>query len=149
VRAAAAVLALSVIVAPPAAASADGGALFARCAACHLATDEGVPGAFPPMREQIARDARSPAGRDYLVSVVSHGLAGPLIVEGKPYMGFMPAQGLTDDEAAAVLNYVVGAIAGAKPPAKAFTASEVAAIRARRQNATAQDDLSLRPGGGQ
>jgi len=125
--------------------AADGAALFVRCAACHLATGAGVPGAHPQLGAQIPRYARNPAGREYMVTVVSHGLAGAVTVAETSYNGFMPAQNLSDDEVAAVLNYVASTIAAAKPQAKPFTAAEVAAIRARHGNAMAQDSRSLRP----
>lgn len=125
-------------------APADGAAVFARCAACHLPDGAGVPGAFPALRGQVGRFAAGPGGRDYLVSVVSHGLTGPLQANGAAYAGFMPAQSLTDAEAAAVLNHLLTVIAPA-PAARAFTAAEVAARRAGREGASAQDSRALRP----
>jgi mono/diheme cytochrome c family protein len=123
----------------------DGAALFNRCAACHLPSGDGLAGSFPSLHGQIARFAAVAAGRQYLVSVVTHGVAGPLSVAGVDYSNFMPGQGLADDEAAAVLNYLVGSIAAAKPPARPFTTQEVATIRARHPDATAQDSRALRP----
>lgn len=122
----------------------DGAALFSRCAACHLAKGEGAPGMFPSLHAQVARFARAPAGREYLVSVVTHGAAGAITVGGESYDGFMPAQGLGDAEAAAVLTYLATSIAGA-PASTAFTPAEVAAIRARHAGASAQDSHALRP----
>jgi mono/diheme cytochrome c family protein len=123
----------------------DGSALFNRCAACHLPSGDGVPGSFPSLHGQVARYAKAPAGREYLVSVVTHGVAGALRVEGVDYNDFMPGQGLADDEAAAVLNYLVGSVSGGGSAAATFTPAEVAAIRARHAGATAQDSRALRP----
>lgn len=123
----------------------DGAALFARCAACHLADGAGVPGAFPPLRAQVGRYAASLAGRRYLVSVVSHGLTGPITVGAAQVSGFMPAQSLSDAEAAAVLNHVVRRIAAPGSRARPFTAAEVAALRKGRETASAQDSRALRP----
>jgi len=66
---------------------------YQRCAACHLATGEGVPGAFPPLKGRIARIAASPEGRAYLIAVVNAGLMGDITIGGIRYMGVMPAQG--------------------------------------------------------
>ena len=123
----------------------DGAALFGRCAACHLPTGEGVPGSFPALRGQIVRFARKPAGREYMVSVVTHGLTGALSANGAAFDSFMPAQVLTNDQAAAVLTYVANDIAGAKPSVRPFTPAEVAAIRARHASASAQASRALRP----
>ena len=123
----------------------DGAALFTRCAACHLPSGDGVPGSFPSLHDQISRFAKAPAGREYMVSVVTHGVAGQLRVDGVDYSGFMPGQGLGDDEAAAVLNYLAGTIANTQPPATPFTSEEVAAIRARHAGASAQASRALRP----
>jgi mono/diheme cytochrome c family protein len=148
VRAAAAVL--TVLGATPALAQSgppsgpvDGATLFQRCAACHLADGAGVPGAFPALRAQIGRYARSPSGRTYMVSVVSFGLTGPLRVSGAGYAGFMPAQTLSNEEAAAVLSHVTTSVSGTRAPA--FTAREVAAIRARLGEGSAQSSRALRP----
>jgi len=128
-----------------ASAAPDGVSLFTRCAACHLPSGDGVPWSFPSLHAQIARFAKVPAGREYMVSVVTHGVAGPLRVEGVDYNDFMPGQGLADDEAAAVLNYLAGTIANTQPSATPFTPEEVAAIRARHAGASAQDSRALRP----
>lgn len=109
------------------AAAADGPALYKRCAACHLPTGAGVPGAYPPLKADVRALAGKAEGRRYLILAVTRGLAGPITVEGKAYRGVMPAQVLKDDEVAAVLNHVVTTIAGGKG---AFTAAEVAAVRA-------------------
>lgn len=72
------------------------------CAACHQPNGVGLAGAFPPL-----------AGSDYLnadtrraVSVVLHGLSGPITVNGAQYNSLMPALALNDEDAANVLTYV-------------------------------------------
>jgi cytochrome c2 len=154
VRPAAAVAAATVLLAGAAPAAAQGPAspaaphgatLFGRCAACHLADGAGVPGAFPPLRTQVGRYAATPAGRAYLVSVVSHGLNGAILVGADAIAGFMPAQNLDDAEAAAVLNHVVGRIAAPSVKTRPFTAAEVADLRKGREGASAQDSRALRP----
>lgn len=144
-RAAIATLMMLAFPATLARAAPDGAALFARCAACHLPTGEGVPGSFPALRGQIVRFARLPAGRTYMITVVTHGLVGALTANGVAYDGFMPAQALADDEAAAVLTYVADSLADAQPEAAPFTAGEVASVRAHNAAATAQISRALRP----
>jgi len=102
-----------------------------RCAACHLPTGEGIPGAFPPLRSQIASFASTPAGRDYLVAVLTHGLNGTVVVDGAVFNGIMPAQGLDDAEAAAILNYTVGTISSGGDGHKQFAAEDFAQFRKR------------------
>ncbi|MBB4630988.1 c-type cytochrome [Sphingosinicella soli] len=61
-------LAITVLLAVPAAAAqaADGPALYKRCAACHLASGAGVPGAFPSLKTEPAALAAKPDGRRFL-----------------------------------------------------------------------------------
>ncbi|MEZ5983009.1 MAG: cytochrome c [Parvularculaceae bacterium] len=120
-----------------------GGKVYQRCAACHLPTGAGVPGAFPRLAGRINQAATGDGGRDYLVMVVSKGLVGEIEIDGRKYRGVMPAQaGLTDEDIAAVLNYAMAlktpgeaAPAAAMEPAKPFTKEEVAEIRARHAEA--------------
>ena len=106
----------------------DGAAIYKRCAACHLATGAGVPGAFPPLAADVRNLSQTAAGRRYLALVVIKGVSGPLTVDGKLYQGVMPAQpNLNDAEVASVLNHVVSSVA--KGNARAFTANEIATAR--------------------
>ena len=127
--------------APPSAE--HGGKVYQRCAACHLPTGAGVPGAFPRLAGRINQAATGDGGRDYLVMVVSKGLVGEIEIDGRKYRGVMPAQaGLTDEDIAAVLNYAMAlktpgeaAPAATTEPAEPFTKEEVAEIRARHAEA--------------
>ncbi|TXL63517.1 c-type cytochrome [Zeimonas arvi] len=109
----------------PAGAAIDGAAVYAaRCAACHQAGGTGLPGAFPPLAgaEWVTGKAET------LVSVVLHGIAGPLTVKGTTYNGAMPAFGaqLQDAEIAAVLTHIRGQWGNRAAPIDAPT---VAAVR--------------------
>lgn len=117
--------------------AADGATVYKRCAACHLPTGAGVPGAFPPLAADVRTLAAKPEGRRYLVLVVTKGLAGPITVDGKAYRGVMPAQaGLSDAQVAAVLNHVLANSAkGGK--ARPFSAAEVATLKASGSGLTA------------
>lgn len=109
----------------------EGARVFSRCAACHLPTGAGIPGAFPPLTKEPANLARTPDGRRYLVLALLKGLSGPIVVEGKAYSGVMPAQtGLTDTQVAAALNHVTGPLSGVDKPPRPFTAAEIATARA-------------------
>ena len=126
----------------------DGAAAYKRCAACHLATGAGVPGAFPPLAGNVKSLAQTAEGRRYLALVVIRGVSGPLTVEGKGYRGVMPAQGDLDDAtAAALLDHVVAKIAKGK--AKPFTAPEIAAARKAAATLKAADIGKLKPTAGQ
>jgi mono/diheme cytochrome c family protein len=108
----------------------DGAALYKRCAACHLPTGAGVPGAFPALVKEPRKLATKPEGRRYLALVVTRGASGPMVVDGKSYRGIMPAQSGLDDEAvAAVLNHVTGTLGTEGKAPKPFTAAEIAAAR--------------------
>lgn len=96
-----------------------------RCAACHQASGQGLPGAFPPL-----------AGSEYVVGeeervvrIVLHGLSGPVTAKGQTYNGAMPAWAdvLSDAEIAALLTYVRSAFGNS---AEAIEVEKVAQERA-------------------
>lgn len=109
------------------------------CAACHLPSAEGVPGAFPPLKGNFRALAASPAGRRYIVLVVSHGLAGPLVIDGKMFNGVMPAQSLRDEDIVQILNGLLG------PGQRTFTTREVASLRASGTGLAGTQVARLRP----
>ena len=126
----------------------DGAAIYKRCAACHLATGAGVPGASPPLAADVRNLSQTAAGRRYLALVVIKGVSGPLTVDGKLYQGVMPAQpNLNDAEVASLLNHVVSKVA--KGNARAFTANEIATARKAGMslNAAAVGKLHASAGG--
>jgi mono/diheme cytochrome c family protein len=144
-----AALALGAAVLPVRAAP-DGATVFARCAACHTKTGQGVPGAYPPLNADFRALAAKDAGRRYIVLAVTRGLMGPVTVEGKPYAGVMPAQaGLDDASVAAVLNHVGTAISKTGPAFRAFSEGEVKTLRASGAGLAPGDVAKLHePAGG-
>jgi hypothetical protein len=105
-----------------------------------------VPGSFPSLHEQIVGFAKTPAGRDYLVMVVTTGLMGELQVGGITYRGVMPAQStLSEAEVAAALNYLGGGMGKAKTATPPFSAKEVVEVRGRHPEKSADNTRSLRP----
>lgn len=71
------------------------------CFACHQSNGEGIPGAFPPLAKADYLDDQNKT-----IDAVIHGLSGEITVNKVKYNGVMPAQMLTDEEAANVLTYI-------------------------------------------
>jgi mono/diheme cytochrome c family protein len=74
-----------------------------KCIVCHQANGEGIPGAFPPLKNS-----------DYLfadkvraVAQVLNGSNEQMVVNGVTYSAPMPQQVDTKEEAVAVINYVL------------------------------------------
>ncbi len=95
-----------------------------RCAQCHQANGQGIPGSFPSLTqtEWVLGDK----GR--LVRLLLNGMQGPLEVEGEAYNGIMilPPPALTNEQIAAVLTYVRQHFGN---DAEAVTHDEVASVR--------------------
>ncbi|HEY8962481.1 MAG TPA: c-type cytochrome, partial [Luteolibacter sp.] len=73
------------------------------CIACHGDDGKGVPGAFPPLdgSDWLTGDPSIP------VRIVSHGLQGPIEVNGQKFNSVMPGlSDLSDQEISDVLTYV-------------------------------------------
>jgi mono/diheme cytochrome c family protein len=118
-------------------ASAPGSKVFrAHCSACHQPGGQGVPGAYPPLKDAVGRYAQVPQGRAYLAHVVIFGMAGTIASAGHTYNGFMqPWPQLTDAQVADVLNYILLDLNAALLPKgfAPFTPDEVHALRAHHQ----------------
>jgi mono/diheme cytochrome c family protein len=106
-------------------ATVDGAAVFStRCAACHQANGQGLPGVFPPLA-----GSEWVAGKEHaLAAIVLHGVNGKLTVNGNMYNGTMPSfkDQLHDAEIAAVLTHIRSAWGR---QAEAVTADAVAQAR--------------------
>lgn len=112
----------------------SGEQLYLRCATCHQPDGKGLPGSFPPLAGSHYANAADPA---VPISVVLHGMQGPLTIDGVDYNGVMPAYGtgieMSDDEVAAVLTHVRSSWGNASG---AVTAAQVAAERSAARTAT-------------
>jgi len=128
----------------PAAELARGEALYGRCATCHLPDGSGIERVFPPLSGRWGSIASTEIGRTYLTLVTTQGLVGEIHVDGIPYRGAMPAQGLEDTDAAAVLNYVMVSFGDASGSFRPFSADEISAIRARHGGASPNDVRRMR-----
>lgn len=122
----------------------DGAAIFSQnCALCHQSGGAGLAGQFPRLAGRIGPISAKPAGRAYLVDVLTYGMVGQVTVDGQPIIGVMPPfASLPDEQVAAVLGYLQG-LGGA--PKEAFTAAEVTAGRAKPQK-SGSDVLAERKG---
>jgi nitrite reductase (NO-forming) len=105
---------------------AKGASLYtANCAACHQATGQGIPGAFPPLKGNVAVLDADPAKQ---IDVVLNGLHGEAIggtVYATPMPPFGPA--LNDAEIADIINHERSSWDN---QGKLITSSEVKARRA-------------------
>lgn len=135
--------------------SADAGAgiYAANCAACHQAGGTGLAGAFPPLAGHVPDILKPADGRTYIGKVLLFGLEGAISVNGGDYAGAMPSwQTLSDNDIAAVLNYVSTAWDNGKslPPGfKPFTSNEIKALRTPELTSAAVYALrAATPGGG-
>ncbi|UPQ79541.1 cytochrome c [Flavobacterium azooxidireducens] len=92
------------------------------CVQCHLASGKGTE-TFPPL-----------AGSDWLVNkrkesihAVKYGQSGPIKVNGKSYNGRMSPMGLSEEEVADVMNYIMNSWGNKQ--SKMVTVSEVKAVK--------------------
>lgn len=119
-------------------ARASGKHLFdSHCAVCHQMDGRGVPEFYPPLADSVGAYVHIPAGRAYLVHVVSFGMTGTIASHGNRYDGVMQSwTQFSDAQLAAILNYVLtGLNRKLLPPGfKPYTAAEVARLRAHRES---------------
>ncbi len=102
-----------------------GAELYGTCAACHMPTGAGLPGAFPPLAgsEWVTGRAEVP------IAIVLHGMQGPVTVQGATYNSVMTPWGtmFSDEEVANVVTYIRSQWGN---KASAVTAADVAKVRA-------------------
>jgi mono/diheme cytochrome c family protein len=73
------------------------------CQNCHMEDGKGMPEVNPPL---VKADYMKRPAKD-IISVILKGSTSSLTVNGKKYVGAMPAQEyLTDEQIADVLNYI-------------------------------------------
>jgi mono/diheme cytochrome c family protein len=122
------ILLLGALLALPAAAEELGKQVFQNnCAMCHQADAQGTPGLAPPLKG--AQWAGLAAVRTYVPGVLLAGMNGQISLDSGNFIGVMPPQNrLSDEEIAAVSNYLVSGI-NAQADWKPLAASEVAGLR--------------------
>jgi mono/diheme cytochrome c family protein len=123
-------LASVLLVSAAAADTPDGAALFTQnCALCHQSGAVGLAGQFPRLAGRVGPISSKPAGRAYLVDVLTYGMVGTVTVDGQPIIGQMPSfASLPDEQVAAILGYLQS-LGGA--PKDSITVAEVTAGRAK------------------
>ena len=73
------------------------------CIQCHLASGKGVPNNFPPLAgSNWLTDKRTES-----IHSVKFGLRGEIVVNNVTYDGVMTPLGLSDEEVADVMNYIM------------------------------------------
>ena len=121
---------VAALLALPAVAAPDGAALYRQhCAVCHQAEGQGVAGVFPPL---AASDFLTKE-RERTLRAPLEGLSGEITVNGAKYNGAMPLLVLDDESVAALMSWIGGNLGNSVP---AFTAEEVAKVRAKTKFAT-------------
>lgn len=100
------------------------------CAQCHQKSGDGLAGQFPRLSGRFIAAEDSALLRDYMIKVLMYGQAGRMVVDGQAIIGEMPAQGLSDEELASVLDTVaqLGVDTNSKPGI--FSLNEIAQVRA-------------------
>lgn len=93
------------------------------CTQCHLENGLGVKNTFPPLAHSNWLSQK----REATIHATKFGLKGPIEVNGKKYNGVMAPMGLTHNEVADVLNYVMNSWGNIQY--KKVTPEEVAAIK--------------------
>lgn len=110
-----------------------------RCAACHQATGQGMPNVAPRLAgsDWVSGDPKR------LIRVVMHGLQGPIVVSGEPFVGVMPPWGpsLSDEEIAGVLTYVRSAWENAASPVTVEAVAEIRSADASRSTPWTAEEL--------
>jgi mono/diheme cytochrome c family protein len=84
--------------------TADGALLFKKyCAACHQMNGNGIPGAFPQLRQNDIFKTDNAK----VIEVVLKGMSGEVTINNVKYNGIMVGfPNLTDKEIAGVINYI-------------------------------------------
>jgi len=93
------------------------------CVTCHLPTGKGVAGAFPP----LAQSDFLIKNRKESIYGIKFGQNGTITVNGTSYSGAMPPMGLSDEEVADVMNYILNSWGNTSD--KMVTTDEVSAIK--------------------
>lgn len=73
------------------------------CISCHMSNGEGVPSVFPP----LAKSDYLLEAPEHAIRAIKYGLQGEITVNGVTYDNYMAALGLSDQEVADVMNYIL------------------------------------------
>jgi mono/diheme cytochrome c family protein len=93
------------------------------CMQCHQATGKGSGSSFPPLdASDWLKNKRTES-----IRAVKYGQKGAIVVNGKKFNSMMPAMGLSDEEVADVMNYIMNSWSNKQ--SKMVTVSEVALVK--------------------
>ena len=118
---------------------ARGRRLYVNCLSCHQGDGRGLYPVYPPLAdsEYVLGDPSR------LISIVLHGLEGPIMVRGLRYRQSMPPVQLgSDEDIAAVLTYVRHAWGNQSAPITPSMVSEVRESTRGRQGPLRAEDLT-------
>ncbi|MUP46106.1 cytochrome c [Gramella sp. BOM4] len=73
------------------------------CVTCHLPSGKGIPGTYPPLDGSNWLTEK----REASIRGVKYGMQGPITVNGEKYDNIMTPMGLSDQEVADAMNYVM------------------------------------------
>lgn len=73
------------------------------CVTCHLPTGKGIAGTYPPLDGSNWLTEK----REESIRGVKYGMQGPIEVNGEKYDNIMTPMGLSDQEVADAMNYVM------------------------------------------
>ncbi|MEW6721280.1 MAG: cytochrome c [Thermodesulfobacteriota bacterium] len=139
-------LALTMAIPGQALGQAEGAKVFERCVPCHRGNGAGMVGMYPPL---VAHAPEIVSGdRSYIIKVLLYGLQGKIAIKSQKikYDGTMPEfYSLGDEEAAAVLNYILTSWGNDKLLPKDFKPISADEVKAQRgKNLTGKQVHRLR-----
>jgi len=116
------------------------------CSACHQPTGQGIPRLFPPLASSEWVVGNTEIGDNHLVTIILHGLQGPIEIKGTTFNNAMPPwQQLKDEQIASVLTFIRSEWGNSAP---AITTDFVKSIRDQSSSRTtpwSQKDLRAIP----
>jgi mono/diheme cytochrome c family protein len=115
----------------------------ANCASCHQPTGMGVAGQYPP----LAKSEWVQGHERRVISILLHGLEGPVTVEGAVYNGAMPPWGKSknDKQIAAILTYVRQEWGNSAAPISPEQVKAVRAEESARSKVWSEAELNALP----
>ncbi|MBT8319263.1 MAG: cytochrome c [Gramella sp.] len=73
------------------------------CVTCHLPNGKGITGTYPPLDGSNWLTEK----REESIRGVKYGMQGPIVVNGEKYDNIMTPMGLSDQEVADAMNYIM------------------------------------------
>ena len=93
------------------------------CVRCHLPSGTGVSGVYPPLAKSNWLNDKI----EESIASLKYGLEGEIEVNGETYNNVMQSQGLSDEEIADVMNYIMNSWGNTQK--KMITTKQVKAVK--------------------